>query len=51
MVPGKVSARKNCCRTAKVLDEQSVKIKEKFSTLELKHRKKGLYRKFPVYTF
>ena len=40
MVPAKFSARTNCGRTAKVLDEQFVKIKEKFSTLELKHRKK-----------
>ena len=51
VVPAKFSARTNCSRTAKVLHEQLVKIKEKSSTLELKHRKKGLYRKFPVYTF
>ena len=40
VVPAKFSAKTNCSRTAKVLDEQLVKIKEKFSTLELKHRKK-----------
>ena len=50
VVPAKFSARTNCSRIAKVLDEELVKVKEKFSSLELKHRKKGLYRKFPVYT-
>ena len=48
MVPAKFSARTNCSRTAKVLDEQLVKIKEKFSTLEFKHRKKGCIGNFQL---
>ena len=49
VVPVKFFARTKCGRTAKVLDEQLLKVKQHFSTLELKHRKKGLYRKFPIY--
>ena len=49
VVPAKFSARTKCSRTARVLDEQLLKMKEQFSTLEFKHRKKGLYRKFPIY--
>ena len=49
VVPAKFSARIKCSQTAKVLDEQLLKMKEQFSTLEFKHGKKGLYRKFPIY--
>ena len=49
VVPAKLSARTKFSRTARVLDEQLLKMKEQFPTLEFKHRKKGLYRKFPIY--
>lgn len=49
IVPGKYSARTKNPRTARILDEQLQKKKEKFPTLELKHKKKGIYRKLPVY--
>ena len=49
VVPAKFSAGTKCSRTAKVLDEQLLKMEEQFSTLEFQHRKKGLYRKFPIY--
>ena len=39
VVPAKFSAGTKCSRTAKVLDEQLLKMKEQFSTLEFKHRK------------
>jgi len=34
---------------AKTLDEQLQIKKQKYTTLELKHHKKGIYRKFPIY--
>ena len=49
VVPAKFSARTKSMRTARILDEQLVRIKENFSNLEFTHRKKGLYRKFPIY--
>ena len=49
VVPEKFLPCKICNWTAKVLDEQLLKRKQHFSTLELKHRKKGSYRKFSVY--
>ena len=49
VVPAKFSARTKSTRTAKILDEQLDRIKEKFTTLEFKHRQKRLYRKFPIY--
>ena len=49
VVSAKFPARTKCSRTARVLDEQLLKTKEQFSTLEFKHRKKELHRKFPIY--
>ena len=49
VVPAKFSPRTKSTRTAKILDEQLDRIKEKFTTLEFKHRQKRLYRKFPIY--
>ena len=40
---------KKCSQMEIVLDEQLLEIKHQFAILELKHRKKGLYRKFPIY--
>ena len=51
MVPAKFSTRTNCSRRAKVLDEQVAKIKEKFSSLELKHRKKDCIGNFQFIPF
>ena len=45
----KFSAHAKCSRAAKILDERLLKIKQQFLALELKNRKKGLYRKFPIY--
>ena len=47
VVPEKFSSCKKCNWTA---IEQLLKIKQQFSTLELKHRKKGFYRKFSIYS-
>ena len=49
VVQAKLSAGTKYSRTARVLDEQFLKMKEQFSTLEFKQRKKELYRKFPIY--
>ena len=45
----KFSAHAKCSRAAKILDERLLKIKQQFLALELKNRKTGLYRKFPIY--
>ena len=42
VVPAKFSAHTKCSHTARVFDEQLLKMKEYFSTLEFKHRKKRI---------
>ena len=37
-------------RMKKILDEQLESKKQKYTGLELKHHKKGIYRKFPLYS-
>ena len=49
VVPAKLSFETNNRKCAEILEEELLKRREKFSTLELKFKKKGLYRKFPVY--
>ena len=48
MVPARLSALTKCNQTAKVLDEQLLKIKQHISTMKLKHKKKELHRKLPI---
>ena len=49
IVPRRYSVRTKNPRTARILDEELQKKKRMFSTLELKHKKKGVYRKFLVH--
>ena len=49
IVPGRYSARTKNPRTARILDEELQKKKGMISILEFKHKKKEIYRKFPVY--
>ena len=45
----KFSALTKCGQAEKIDDERLLKRKQYFSALELKDRKKGLYRKFHIY--
>jgi len=49
VVPCQYIAETDSGRLARILDEQLHAKKEKYKALELKHRKKGTYRKFPLY--
>ena len=49
VVPAKLSFETYNKKCAEILETELLKRKAKFSTLELKFKKKGLYRKFPVY--
>ena len=49
IVPGRYSKSTKNPRNARILKQELQKKKRIFSTLELKYKKKRIYRKFPAY--